>query len=376
MDRREVLKALAGMTAALLAPRALPAQTPATAPAAEPITRDRWGERLPQRRLGKGGPFVTMLGLGGHHITAFADEAGAQKTIEAAIAGGVRFFEMGLAYGDGLGEERYGRYLTPKYRDSIFLMSKATASNAVAARQQLDDSLRRLKTDYLDLWQMHNISTMADADRRTAAVTGALDVLVEAREKGRVKHIGFTGHLNPAVHGRVLDRLKERNIQVHTVQMPVNVADPSYTRSFILQVLPRALDLGMGVIAMKTMANGGFFGGAEGLPGDNPRIIPDRMSVAEALHFVWSLPVSVTVCGVHNPEMLQEKIDAARTFKPLDENQRAALVAKVADLAGITVEVYKSDTRRSPEARARDAARAATRPAGQASGAATRPAGQ
>jgi aryl-alcohol dehydrogenase-like predicted oxidoreductase len=361
-NRREILKTLAAMTAALMAPRLVNAQT--SQPAASTIGRDRWGDLLPMRRLGPSGPAVTMLGLGGAHVIDFMDEPTAQKTVETAIAGGIRFFETAYLYGDGKGEERYGRLLTPKYRSDIFLMTKVPANNAAAARQQLDESLRRLKTDYLDLLQMHNVGSVADAERRTAETTGAIDFLVEAREKGRVKHIGFTGHLNPAIHLRVLERLKQRNIQVNTVQMPINVADPSYSRSFILQVLPKALEAGLGVIAMKTLANGGFFGGAEGLPGNNPKIIPDRMTVSDALHFVWSLPVSAVISGNHTPEMLQEKIDAARSFAPLDEQQRTALIAKVADLGGTVVEAYKSDTRRSPAMQARDAARraAATRP--------------
>lgn len=361
MNRREMLKTLAGMTAAMIAPQLLIGQTSPLPP--QPIARDKWGELLPQRRLGRNGPWVTMLGLGGAHLVDFQDEATCQETIETAIAGGIRFFEMAILYGNGVGEERYGKFLTPKYRDQIFLLSKPPANNAEAAKQQLDDSLRRLKTDYLDLWQMHNVGSVADADRRTAEVTGALDFLVEAREKGKVKRIGFTGHLNPAIHSRMLDRLKERNIQMDTIQMPINVADPSYSRSFILQILPRAIELGLGVIAMKTLANGGFFGGAEGLPGSNPRIVPDRLSVAQAMHFVWSLPVSVALTGAHSPEMLQEKIDAANSFKPLSEDQRTAMIAKVADLGGIVTEVYKSDTRRSPAMQARDAARrAATQP--------------
>lgn len=362
-NRREMLKSLAALTATLMAPGVLHAQANTSD---QPLSRDKWGELLPQRRLGKNGPWVTMLGLGGAHLVDFQDEATSQKTIETAIAGGIRFFEMAILYGNGVGEERYGKFLVPKYREQIFLLTKPPANNAQAVRQQLDDSLRRLKTDYLDLWQMHNVGSVADADRRTAAVTGALDVLVEAREKGKVKRIGFTGHLNPAIHLRMLERLKERNIQMDTLQMPINAVDTSYTRSFILQVLPRAVELGMGVVAMKTLANGGFFGGAEGLPGTNPKIIPDRMSVADAMHFVWSLPVTTALTGAHSPEMLQEKIDAAKSFKPLSEAQRAALVAKVADLGGTTVEAYKSDTRRSPAMQARDAARrAATQPAGQ-----------
>jgi aryl-alcohol dehydrogenase-like predicted oxidoreductase len=364
-NRRDILKTLAGMTAAMMAPHGVLGQT--SQPSALGAGRDKWGEILPMRKLGARGPNVTMLALGGAHVIDFMDEATAQKSIETAIAGGIRFFETAYLYGDGKGEERYGRLLTPKYRSEIFLMTKAPANNATAARQQLDESLKRLNTDYLDLWQMHNIGSVADAERRTAEMTGAIDFLVEAREKGRVKHIGFTGHLNPANHLRLLERLKERNIQVTTIQMPINVADPSYTRSFILQVLPKALEAGLGVLAMKTLANAGFFGGAEGLPGNNPKIIPDRMTVADALHFVWSLPVSAVISGNHTPEMVQEKIDAARSFVPLSDAQRAALIAKVADLPGTTVEAYKSDTRRSPAAQARDAARraAATNPTTQ-----------
>lgn len=360
LNRREMLKSLVGMTAALMAPGVLQGQ--ATQPSLQPVTRDKWGELLPQRRLGANGPFVTMLGVGGAHLVDFQDEATCQKTIETAIAGGVRFFEMAILYGNGVGEERYGKFLTPKYREQIFLMTKPPANNAVQVKQQLEDSLRRLKTDYLDLWQMHNISTVADADRRTAAEIGAIDYLVEAREKGIVKRIGFTGHLNTAVHSHMLDRLKERNIQINTIQMPINAADPSYSRSFILQVLPRAVEMGLGVIAMKTLANGGFFGGSEGYSGPNPRIIPDRISVAEAMHFVWSLPVSVALTGAHSPEMLQEKIDAAKSFKPLSEQQRNALIAKVADLGGTTVEAYKSDTRRGGRAALEAARRASTMP--------------
>ncbi len=368
LNRREMLKRLAGMTAALMAPQVVLGQAaPAVAAGAQPLASDKWGQLLPQRRLGPKGPYVTMLGLGGAHFADLPDETASQKMIETAIAGGIRAFEMSVAYGEGVGEDRYGRLLTPKYRDSIVLIAKATASGAQQARQQLDDSMRRMKTDYFDVWQMHNVGSVNDANRRTAEQTGALDFFLEAREKGKVKNIGFTGHLNPAIHARVLDRLKERNIAVNTIQMPINVADPSYTRSFILQILPRAAELGLGVIAMKTLANAGFFGGAEGKPGNLPRIIPDRMTVADAMHFVWSLPISVAITGADTPEMLQEKIDAAKSFKPLDEQGRNALIAKVADMAGIGVEVYKSDTRRSPVMQARDAARraAASNPASQ-----------
>jgi uncharacterized protein len=337
INRRAVLKSLAAMTAALLVPGTIGADTPATALA--PV-RDRLGELLPQRKLGRTGAMVTMLGVGGWHLIAKQDEAEARKTVETALAGGVRFFDTAVEYENGRSEERLGRLLVPKYRDAVFLMTKTNATTAAAARKQLDDSLRRLGTDHLDLWQIHHIDSPEDADQRTA--NGVMDVLIDAQAKGKTRFIGFTGHRGPAGHLRMLEHCKEKGDALQTVQMPINVADPSYN-SFILKVLPVLVDRGYGALAMKTLANGGFFGGSRhGEHGPNPKVVPDRLSIADAIHFVWSLPVSVLISGANNAAMLQEKIDLARSFAVMSDARRADLISKIADMAGRTVEFYKA----------------------------------
>jgi predicted aldo/keto reductase-like oxidoreductase len=185
---------------------------------------------------------------------------------------------------------------------------------------------------------MHSLHDRADVDHRISA--GVLDVLLEAKAKGKVRHIGFTGHVTPDSHLHMLARGGEKGDPFTAAQMPINVLDPSY-HSFILNFVPKAVAAGVGVLAMKTLANGGFFGRPMGGNATAHRVIPDRVTVREALHFVWSLPVSVLVSGADNPAMIQEKIDLARSFDALDESQRQAVVRKVADLAGPAVETYK-----------------------------------
>jgi len=338
LNRREALKSLLGMTAALMTPDLLGAVASAAPPAPPPLDRDRFGELLPQRKLGRQGPMVTMLGLGGAHIGFMAHDAMAQKTIEMAIAGGIRYFDTAAGYAGGQSEVRYGKFLTPKYRDAIFLASKTQSSDADRARRDLDISLRRMKTDYLDLWHLHSLHNPGDVNRRID--NGVLDVLLEARQQGKVRHIGFTGHVTPDSHLHMLARGAEKGDPFTACQMPINVLDPSY-HSFILNFIPKAVAAGVGVLAMKTLSNGGFFGRIGGRSVANPKLIPDRLSVAEALHFVWSLPVSVLISGPDNPEMLQEKIDLARSFQGMSEQRRQELVLKVADLAGPKIESYK-----------------------------------
>jgi len=338
LNRREVLKSLLGLTAAMMTPDVLGAVASASSPAAPPPARDRFGELLPQRKLGRKGPMVTMLGLGGAHIGNMADDAMAQQTIETAVAGGIRYFDTAAGYAQGRSETRYGMFLTPKYRESIFLATKTTASKAAQARLHLDASLSRMKTDYIDLWHMHTLHSPEDVDHRIDG--GVLDVMLDAKQKGKVRHIGFTGHVTPDSHLHMLARGGEKGNPFTASQMPINVLDPSY-HSFILNYVPKAIEAGVGVLAMKTLSNGGFFARIGGRSVAGPKLIPDRLSVAEALHFVWSMPVSVLVSGADNPEMLQEKIDLARSFQGMNEQQRQELVHKVADLAGPKIESYK-----------------------------------
>lgn len=299
-------------------------------------TIDRLGETLPTRILGRTSERVTMLATGGAHVGRTESEAEAEAIVEAAIEGGVRFFDTAHAYQGGRSEERYGRYLTPKYRDDVFLMTKSTAKDAKTAEEHLADSLRRMKTDRLDLWQVHSLQDPADVDARID--NGVLDVFEKAKAEGKTRYIGFTGHRSPWAHGRML----ERTDVFDTVQMPVNCADPTF-ESFVINVLPHLVERNIGVLAMKTLSNGGFFGGDKQFEhGPNPLLVPDRVSIREALTFAWSLPISVLITGPDDADQMREKIGIARSFEPLDEAGRQALVDRVADRAGNIVEFYKA----------------------------------
>lgn len=336
-DRRVFLKSLAGLTAGMMLP--LPGK-PLTDVLEKKIIygnrpeSDRLGELLPKRKFGKTGTSVTMLGLGGAHIARMSEKE-AQKTIETALAGGVRFFDNAESYGNGLSEKRYGMFLTPKYRDVAFIQSKSTARDAKTMREHLEGTLKRMNTDYLDLWFIHAVGSPADVDSRIK--NGVLDVVLEAQKSGKVKYVGFSGHADYKAHLRML----ERTDALQVCQMPINAFDPNY-KSFINNVLPQLLKKEMAPIAMKTLANGGFFGGTSHFNhGDKPKIVPNALSVEEALYFSWSLPISVLVTGADHSEMLQEKIDLAKKFKALDEKKRLALVEKVAGFDGRSVEYYK-----------------------------------
>ncbi len=318
-DRRMFLKSLAGATAGLaLAGSAKGADD-----------RDRLGEVLPKRKLGRTNQYVTMLGTGGYHV-GWTTERDAQEVIEASLEGGVRFFDTAESYADGTSETRYGKYLTPKYRDLIFLMSKSTGRDAKTVKEHLEGTLRRLKTDHLDLYQVHAISTPEDVDSRIQL--GVLDVLLKAKEEGKIKYLGFTGHQNPFAHAQMLERTKESDI-FDTVLMPVNVLDQTYF-SFTQNIMPKALERNMGILAIKSLADGRFFARKEqaGWATDDP-LIPNYLSIKEAMHFVWSLPVSVLISGNENATYMREKIALARSFTKLTEEQKSALIDKVKHIA-------------------------------------------
>jgi len=322
-DRRNFLKSMAALTATTLIPKDTYSQ------------RDRIGELLPMRRLGKTGKSITMLGVGGSHVGR-NDEYTAQAIIETAIENGVRFFDNAESYQNGRAEKYYGKFLSPKYRDVSFIMSKTTARDAKLAQKHLEQSLRNMNTDYLDLFQIHSVSSEYDVDARIK--NGVLDYFLEAKAKGKVKHIGFTGHTSYKAHLRML----ERTDQLETCQMPMNMFDPNY-KSFIKNVLPVLIEQDYGVIAMKTLANGGFFGGTRHFShGDERKIVPNYASIRDAIHFVWSLPVSVIVTGAEDSKMLMEKIELAKTFSGMEQANRNKLIAQVADFDGNKVEYYKS----------------------------------
>lgn len=329
-ERRIFLKQLAAVTGTLMLPISNFGAS----------NEDKWGQILPLRTLGKTGENVTMLGLGGYHV-GWTTEKDAQEVIETAITGGIRFFDTAESYDSGGSETRYGKYLIPKYRDEIFLMTKSTAVNGKLAKEHLEGSLKRMKCDYIDLWQVHSLRTPDDVDERIK--NEVLDVFEKAKAEGKVKHIGFTGHQNPFAHKRMLERTVDNDI-FETVQMPINVID-SHFHSFIKNVLPIAVDRNFGILAMKTLSDGRFFKVKKRLDNvqwetDDP-LVPKHVTVKEALNFVWSLPVSVLITGAENKELLQEKIELAGEFTKYNESDRIILLDKVSEKAGNSVEYYK-----------------------------------
>jgi len=328
--RRDFLKQLALLTGSMMLPISGFAST----------KKDKWGKILPLRTLGKTGVNVTMLGLGGAHVE-YNTEKNAQALIEKAMEGGIRFFDTAESYGKGRSELLYGKFLVPKYRDDVFIMTKSTAKDAITAKQHLEGSLQRMKCDYIDLWQVHSLRTPEDVDSRIK--NEVLEVFEKAKAEGKVKHIGFTGHQNPFAHKQFLDKTIDNDI-FETVQMPINIID-SHFHSFIKNVLPLAIERNLGILAMKTLSNGRFFKEMKS-PNEsdwksNDPVIPNYISIEEALYFVWSLPVSVLITGADKMEYLEEKIELAKNFANYSDTDRLELLNKVFEKASNKIEYYK-----------------------------------
>jgi len=331
LKRREFLTALGiGSLTATAWPRWVDAAPP-------PGGQDRLGRLLPTRPFGRADEPVTNTCLGGWHVGRYYDENSAQPIIEAALEQGIRFFDNAEQYGRGKSERFYGQHLTPKYRDEVFLMTKTGARSADEARRDLDASLQRLNTDRLDLWQIHAITSPGDVDQRID--NGVLDVVLEAKQRGKARYVGFTGHSSYKAHRRMLEQLHKRGVELDSVQMPINVLDPSY-ESFITHVLPEAVKRGYAVLAMKTLANGHFTD--KGRAGRDEPIVPNQVSLDDALRFVWSLPVTSLVTGVDNADQLKKNCAIARRQQAMPEAERDALIQRLARYAGGEREYYKS----------------------------------
>ena len=272
---------------------------------------------IPQRELGRTGERVSCLGLGGSHIGKVQDEAESLRIIRNAIDRGLTFMDNSWDYndGDGAGETRMGKALRDGYRDKVFLMTKFDGRTKKVALQQLDESLRRLQTDHLDLWQLHECIRLEDPDRAFAE-GGAIEALEEARKAGKCRFVGFTGHKDPAVHLRMLEMAAQHNFHFDTVQMPLNVMDARF-RSFENQVLPRLLEQGIGVLGMKSLGSGVI-------------LQSNVVKPIECLHYALNLPTSVVITGIDSLKILDQAIEAAKTFKPLSQDQVASLLARTA----------------------------------------------
>lgn len=333
-NRRDFLIKLSGLTASLMLPLPFGCSSG--------IQHDALGEILPLRKLGATGEKVTMLGVGGYHV-GWTTEKDALEVIEAAIEGGIRFFDTAHNYGKGASEERYGKYLVPKYRDHIFLMTKTQAPTGEDLLKEVELSLKRLKTDHVDLLQLHSFRNPEDVEARIA--NGVMKTIQKIKEEGKARYIGFTGHADPYAHLRMIKEL-EVYPEFATLQMPVNVVDYNTEHSFVNKTLPTALDNNLGILAMKTLADGRFF--ASKTMNDKLRwetetpVVPDHVSMAEALNFVWSLPVSVLITGAETSTLIKEKIQMAKTFTKLSEEDRMLILERAGKAPDLSkVEYYK-----------------------------------
>jgi aryl-alcohol dehydrogenase-like predicted oxidoreductase len=307
------------------------------------LLRDKWGQMLPLRKLGKTGEEVTMLGVGGYHV-GWTSEKNAQAVIEKAMEQGIRFFDSAYSYGDGTSERRYGKYLIPKYRDDVFVMSKSTGKTYDIASKELDESLRRMNVDVLDLWQIHSLQSPEDVDARIE--NGVLRVVEEALKAGKIRFAGFTGHANPYAHLRMIEQAGSSGL-FSTAQMPINLVDAASEHSFVEKVVPAVKRQELGLLAMKTLADGRFFGkktvNDKEIWNTPSPVVPNKISVKEALQFAWSLPISVLITGAENPTLLEEKIELALAFSEVPEKKREMLVSGLLEAAlDGKVEYYKN----------------------------------
>jgi aryl-alcohol dehydrogenase-like predicted oxidoreductase len=271
------------------------------------------------RMLGHTGERVSAIGLGGFHIgQPKLSEAESVRLIRTAIDRGITFMDNSWDYNEGESERRMGKALKDGYRQKVFLMTKLDGRTREEAAKQLDESLQRLQTDHVDLIQHHEIIRYEDPDR-IFAQGGAQEAVLEARKAGKTRYIGFTGHKDPHIHFYMLEVAANRGFRFDTVQMPLNVMDAHF-RSFGKLVLPELVKSGIGVLGMKSM-------------GDQVILKSKAVSPIECLHYALNLPTSVVITGIDSMPILDQAFEAARTFRPLNEQQVSALLAKTAQYA-------------------------------------------
>jgi aryl-alcohol dehydrogenase-like predicted oxidoreductase len=281
---------------------------------------ERHGDML-YRPLGSTGEKVSVIGLGGSHIgKPPVDAQMAVKLIHAALERGINFLDNSWDYSGGQSELRMGKALSEgNYREKAFLMTKIDGRTKVSAKQQLDESLQRLKADHIDLVQFHEILRFEDPDR-IFAKDGALEALTEAKQAGKIRYIGFTGHKDPRIHLYMLAIADRHGFHFDTVQMPLNVMDAHF-RSFAHLVLPELMKRQIGVLGMKTFGDGVIL--KSGVP----------LKPIDYLHYSLNLPTSVVITGIDNEKVLDQAFEATRTFRPMNADQVAALVAQTRDYA-------------------------------------------
>jgi uncharacterized protein len=274
---------------------------------------------VPTRTLGRSGEKISMVGLGGYHLGMQSDEQESIRIIRSGLDGGVNFLDNCWDYNDGQSEVRMGKALRDGYRQKAFLMTKIDGRTKKAASQQLDESLHRLQTDRIDLLQFHEVIRDTDPDRIFAS-GGGMEAVLEAKKQGKVRYIGFTGHKSPDIHLKMLETAFAHEFTFDAVQMPLNVMDAHFN-SFEKKVLPVLVKHGIAVLGMKPM-------------GDKIILNSKTATPIECLHYAMNLPTCVVITGCDSMQILQQALEAARTFKPMSSQQVSTLLAKTAPAAG------------------------------------------
>jgi len=303
--RRHFVKATIATGIALSAPRVFAAETAAAG-------------SVPLRPLGRTGEKISVIGLGGYHAANPSDETESVRLIRAAIDRGITFMDNCWDYHDGASELRMGKALRDGYRAKVFLMTKIDGRKKDVAARQIDESLRRLQTDHIDLMQFHEVVEM-DVPDRVFAEGGAMEAMLEAKKAGKVRFIGFTGHKDPSIHLHMLDLAAKHDFRFDAVQMPLNVMDAHF-RSFEKQVLPRLVKDEIGVLGMKPLGFGYI-------------LRSNTATAIECLQYALNLPTSTVITGIESMDILDQAITAAATFKPMSSEKVAALLARTAEAA-------------------------------------------
>ena len=261
---------------------------------------------------------VSLIGVGGYHLGRQADEQEAIRIVRTAIDSGINFLDNCWDYNGGASELRMGKALRDGYREKAFLMTKIDGRDKATAARQIDESLRRLQTDRIDLMQFHEVIRMTDPER-VFGTGGALEAVIAAQQAGKIRYVGFTGHKSPAIHLQMLETARARGFRFDAVQMPLNVMDAHYD-SFAGQVVPLLVDQNIGVLGMKPM-------------GDPFVLVSGTVTAVECLHYAMNLPTSVVITGCDSLPVLEQALHAARSFRPLSAAAVEALLGRTAQAA-------------------------------------------
>jgi predicted aldo/keto reductase-like oxidoreductase len=280
-----------------------------------PVAASESNNGIPYRMLGRTREKVSLIGLGGYHLGRQADAQESIRIIRTGLEEGLNFLDNCWDYNGGESEVRMGTALRDGYRQKAFLMSKIDGRTKAAAASQINESLKRLQTDRIDLMQFHEVIRETDPDRIFAA-GGAIEAVLEAQKAGKLRYIGFTGHKSPDIHLKMLATASQHKFTFDAVQMPLNVMDAHF-ESFEKKVLPVLLQSNTGVLGMKPM-------------GDHVILESKTATPVECLHYAMNLPTSVVITGCDSLPILQQALQAARSFRPMSSADVSTLLAKTA----------------------------------------------